>query len=463
MFIVRYTPVIGLEIHAELGTKSKIFCSCENAFGGKENTRCCPVCMGYPGTLPVLNRRVVDFAVMAGCMFDCRIEKFSSFERKNYFYPDLPKGYQITQKQNPICVNGMVNGIRIKQIHIEEDAGKLIHEAGVSRIDHNRCGVPLIEIVTEPDIHDAQTAKDFVKEIAGRLKYAEICDARMEEGSLRCDVNVSLEKDGVSGARTEIKNINSFRAVERAIEYEIKRQSKLLDEGRCVVAETRRFDSEKGVTKALRTKEEMSDYRYFPEPDIMPVILTDEYIEKLKNTLPEFAYQRKERYVGYGLSEEEVNILISNKEISDLYDSAVAEYSDYKRICTLISVELLRLKGNGVDISRVTGEMIAELVKISNCGTVSRNDAKKLLEILCKEGGNVAETAYRYGFIMSCDEGETEEVVQKIIAENPKAVGEYLEGSEKVIGFLMGQCVRCIGKGANPSLIKEKLLKLIEK
>ncbi len=453
-----YTPIIGLEIHAELTTKSKIFCSCENGFGGKPNTRCCPVCCGFPGTLPVLNRNVVRYAVLAGHALGCTVNSYSSFDRKNYFYPDLPKAYQITQAEKPICVNGNVNGIRIKQIHIEEDAGKLVHEDGISKADYNRCGVPLIEIVTQPDIRDANTAKEFVKEIASRLKYAGVCNAKMEEGSLRCDVNISLMKDGVTGTRAEIKNINSVRAIGRAIEYEIERQSRLLDEGKKIPRETRRFDSEKGITQSLRSKEDAQDYRYFPEPDIKPILLTKEDIENIKSLLPELAHIRKERYIGHGLTKEEATLLVSEKYISDIYDDAVLHYVNKKGICTMITVELFRLIGNGADISLVTGEKIAELVKASDEGTISKNDAKRVLEILCKEEGNPLEIAKKYELIMSQDRDATEKTVKAVIEANPKAVKEYLDGSQKVLGYLIGQCVRAIGKGANPAFIKEILL-----
>ena len=316
--MAEYIPVIGLEIHAELLTKSKVFCNCSAAFGGDKNTRCCPVCSGMPGTLPVINEKAVEYAVKAGYSLGCSINKFSVFDRKNYFYPDLPKAYQISQLERPLCINGLVEidtsqgkkKIRINRIHLEEDAGKLIHDDfnAISLADYNRCGIPLIETVTEPDLHSAEEAQALMEKISLLYQYAGICDCKMEQGSIRCDVNISLMKPGDTklGTRAEIKNLNSIKAIGRAIEYEIKRQSWLLDNGKRVVQETRRFNDNKGQTTSMRSKEDAMDYRYFPEPDILQVNFTDEMLEKIKATLPEMPGERLERYISeYNLSEKD--------------------------------------------------------------------------------------------------------------------------------------------------------------
>lgn len=354
-----YIPVIGLEVHAELLTKSKVFCNCSAEFGGGKNSRCCPVCSGMPGTLPVINQTAVEYAVKAGFAMNCDINKFSVFDRNNYFYPDLPKAYQISQLNLPLCINGSVpieyeedgvkktKNIRINRIHLEEDAGKLIHDDlnGVSLADYNRCGVPLIEIVTEPDMSSAAEAKAFVEKVSLLLQYAGVCDCKMEQGSIRADVNVSIMKptDTEFGTRTEMKNLNSIKAIGRAIDFEIYRQGKLLDMGKQVVQETRRFDDNRGETKAMRSKENAHDYRYFPEPDILQVNFTDEQLDAIKNSLPELPAQRLERYTGeYGLSENDAKILVNNKILSDFYDEAVKTYNNPKSICNFITGELMR-------------------------------------------------------------------------------------------------------------------------
>ena len=340
-----YIPVIGLEIHAELLTKSKVFCTCSAEFGGSQNSRCCPVCTGMPGTLPVINQTAVEYAVKAGMALGCDISKFSVFDRKNYFYPDLPKAYQISQLYYPLCLEGKVaidtpdgqKYIRINHIHLEEDAGKLVHDDfnAVSLADYNRCGIPLVEIVTEPDISSAEEAKAFIEKVMLLLQYAGVSDCKMEEGSLRCDVNVSIMRPGDKelGTRAEIKNMNSLKSITRAINYEIKRQSRLLDAGKKVVQETRRFNENKGETSSMRSKENAHDYRYFPEPDILQVNFTDEMLDSIKNMLPELPYKRMERYMkDYGLSKTDAQILINQKSVSDFYDAAVSAYNAPKSI-----------------------------------------------------------------------------------------------------------------------------------
>ncbi|MCH5210138.1 MAG: Asp-tRNA(Asn)/Glu-tRNA(Gln) amidotransferase subunit GatB [Oscillospiraceae bacterium] len=467
---MRYQPVIGLEIHAELLTDSKVFCTCQNEFGGSENTRVCPRCSGLPGTLPLLNMGAVRLAAKAGFATDCTVNNYSAFDRKNYFYPDLPKAYQITQFEYPICTDGHITvtggkDIRINRIHIEEDAGKLVHDdyEGISMADYNRCGVPLIEIVTEPDFRSVEEVQDFVEQIALRLKYAGVCDARMEQGSMRVDVNISIMPVGSAefGTRAELKNLNSLKAIGRAIEYEINRQSEILDNGGTVVQETRRYNDNHGDTKALRSKEEAHDYRYFPEPDIPPVMLSDEDMEEIKNSMPEMPQIRFARYTEeYGLPEEDSRLIISNKDFSDFYDEAVKINPDYKQISNLMLVELLRHLNESeksvLDLPFSPADL-AELVKMSTDGVVSKNAAKDILKIMFDNGGKPMEIAKNNGFIMDNDASGLEEIVNQVISENADSVESYKNGNQKVFGFLMGQVVRIAGKGANPKLAKDLL------
>lgn len=467
---MRYQPVIGLEIHAELLTDSKVFCTCKNEFGGNENTRVCPRCSGLPGTLPLINKGAVRLAAKAGFATDCTINNYSAFDRKNYFYPDLPKAYQITQFEYPICTDGHITviggkDIRINRIHIEEDAGKLVHDdyEGISMADYNRCGVPLIEIVTEPDFRTIEEVQDFVEQIALRLKYAGVCDARMEQGSMRVDVNISIMPADSSefGTRAEIKNLNSLKAIGRAIEYEIKRQSEILDNGGTVVQETRRYNDNHGDTKALRSKEEAHDYRYFPEPDIPPVLLSDEDIAKIKNSMPEMPQTRFNRYTQeYKLPYDDAKLIISSKEFSDFYDEAVKINPDYKQISNLMLVELNRnLNDSEKTISDVafSSADLAELVKMSSDGIVSKNAAKEILKIMFTYGGKPQNIAKEHGFIMDNDTSGIEEIINKVLSENPESVESFKNGNQKIFGFLMGQVIRLAGNGANPKLAKDLL------
>lgn len=467
---MRYQPVIGLEIHCELQTASKVFCTCQNEFGGSENTRVCPRCSGMPGTLPLINKNAVRLAAKAGFATDGTVNNYSAFDRKNYFYPDLPKAYQITQFDHPITTGGYItvsNGkkMRIHHIHIEEDAGKLVHDdyEGISMADYNRCGVPLIEIVTEPDFRSVEEVQDFVEKIALRLKYAGVCDAKMEQGSMRVDVNISIMSEGsdVFGTRAEIKNLNSVKAIGRAIEYEIKRQAEILDAGGQVVQETRRFNDNHGDTKALRSKEEAHDYRYFPEPDIPPVWLSDEEIAEIRASMPEMPQSRFERYTKeYKLPEDDANLIISDKEFSDFYDEAVKINPDYKQISNLMLVELNR---NLNDSSKTIKDVafspagLAKLVNMSSSGVISKNAAKDILKIMFDKGGEPEEIAKANGFIMDNDASGLEDIIDRVIAENSDGVESYKNGNEKIFGFLMGQVIRLAGKGANPKLAKDLL------
>ncbi len=467
---MRYQPVIGLEIHAELLTDSKVFCTCKNEFGGNENTRVCPRCSGLPGTLPLINKGAVRLAAKAGFATDCTINNYSAFDRKNYFYPDLPKAYQITQFEYPICTDGHITviggkDIRINRIHIEEDAGKLVHDdyEGISMADYNRCGVPLIEIVTEPDFRTIEEVQDFVEQIALRLKYAGVCDARMEQGSMRVDVNISIMPAGSSefGTRAEIKNLNSLKSIGRAIEYEIKRQSEILDNGGTVVQETRRYNDNHGDTKALRSKEEAHDYRYFPEPDIPPVLLSDEDIAEIKNSMPEMPQTRFNRYTQeYKLPYDDAKLIISSKEFSDFYDEAVKINPDYKQISNLMLVELNRNLNDSektiLDVAFSPADL-AELVKMSSDGIVSKNAAKDILKIMFTNGGKPQNIAKEHEFIMDNDTSGIEEIINKVLSENPESVESFKNGNQKIFGFLMGQVIRLAGNGANPKLAKDLL------
>ncbi len=469
-----YITVIGLEIHAELLTNSKVFCTCGALFGGEENTRVCPRCSGMPGTLPVFNRGAATLAVRAGLALNCKIHNYSAFDRKNYFYPDLPKAYQITQFYYPICTDGAVDiggkKIRINRIHIEEDAGKLTHDdyEGVSYADYNRCGVPLIEIVTEPDISGAEEARALTEEIAARLKYAGVSDSKMEQGSLRCDVNISLMRPGDSefGTRTEIKNLNSFKSIVRAIEYERQRQAELLDRGKPVIQQTLHFNENRGTTKPLRSKEEAHDYRYFPEPDLPPIYLSDEDIGEIRASQPEMPDARFSRYtVVYGLPEADARLLISDKDLSDFYDRAVAVYPAYKPIANMATVELLRrlnLAGETAGDLKFTPEDFAELVRLSQDGKISKNAAKEILRIMYEEGGKPEQIAESRGYLTVEDSGALREAIRKVMDENGKAVGEYRAGSEKVFGFLMGRVCAKVGKSANPQTVRAELLKALK-
>lgn len=469
---MRYQPVIGLEIHCELLTDSKVFCTCENEFGGGENTRVCPRCSGMPGTLPLLNQGAVKLAAKAGFATNCTVNNYSAFDRKNYFYPDLPKAYQITQFEHPICTDGYIDvvggkRIRINRIHIEEDAGKLVHDdyEGVSLADYNRCGVPLIEIVTEPDFRSVEEVQDFVTQIAQRLRYADVCDARMEQGSLRVDVNISIMPYGSEefGTRAEIKNLNSVKSIGRAIEYEIQRQAEILDAGGKVVQETRRYNENHDDTKALRSKEEAHDYRYFPEPDIPPVLFTDEEIEAIRAEMPELPHERVRRYTEeYGLPADDAKLITAQKAFSDFYDAAAALTKEYRTVSNLMLGEVSHLLNeSGLDITEVKfgPADVAKTAELAAAGTVSKGSAKEIITILFENGGEPEKIAQEHGFIMSNDASETDAVIDEVLKANADAVEKYKNGNAKLFGFIMGQAIKACGKGANPAMIKEILSK----
>lgn len=470
---MQYIPVIGLEIHAELLTDSKVFCTCSAEFGGEQNSRCCPVCSGFPGTLPVINHKAVEYAVKAGFAMNCSINKYSQFDRKNYFYADLPKAYQISQLDLPLCVGGKVKietekgekWIRINRIHLEEDAGKLIHdEINVTSLaDYNRCGVPLIEIVTEPDIGSAEEARALVEQVSLLLQYAGVCDCKMEQGSIRADVNVSIMPPDAKefGTRAEIKNLNSLKSITRAIDYEIKRQAELLDRGEKVIQETRRFNDNHGTTKSMRTKEDADDYRYFPEPDIPPINFTDDDLRAIRDSLPKMPDERLKQYTEeYGLTEKDAKILVGDVALSNFFDAAVAIYPNYKNICNFVLTELLRrLKETEAEGIPFSAEYFAQLVKMVDDGKVSRNDGKTVLRYMLENPASPEEIAKANGFLVANDMNAVNDTVDAVLAERSDLVEQYRAGEKKVFGFLMGQCTSRLKGVANPKDIKGVLEK----
>ena len=464
----KYDTVIGLEIHAELSTKTKAFCTCDASFGGDPNTHICPVCTGQPGALPIINFEAVNYAIRAGLAFGFEINRYSRFDRKNYFYPDLPKAYQISQLDLPLCINGKVElstgtVVRIHQIHLEEDAGKLVHDDyhGQSWADYNRCSVPLIEIVSEPDITSAEEAAEFVSKIALYLKYLNVCDAKMQEGSIRADVNVSLKPAGSQalGDRAEIKNLNSFRSIQRAIECEIERQTQILDEGGKVVQETRRFDDATGTTSSLRSKENANDYRYFPEPDILAVTFTDEDIERAKSEIPLLPHERVNKYINeYKLTDEDARVITLEKYISDFYDETVAIYPEYKSVANMFLTEVMRrVKETDTEEIPVSAKDFAKVCEMADKNTVNRNDAKTIIRIMFEDGGEPMAIAKENNFIVEEDLSAINDFINNLFAERPDLVEDYKNGKTNVFGFFMGQANRGLQGKATPKSIKECL------
>lgn len=466
----RYVPVIGLEIHAQLLTKTKIFCSCEVDFGGEQNTRCCPVCTGLPGTLPVLNKQVVKLGVKAALALNCGVGQYTKIDRKNYFYPDLPKAYQISQFDLPVVQSGKIKietedgekYIRIHHAHIEEDAGKLVHDniENASLADYNRCGVPLLEIVSEPDMSSAEEARAYIEKIAGLLQYAGVSLCRMEEGSLRADVNVSLKRPEAEklGTKVEIKNLNSLKAIVRAIDYEIERQGKLLDAGDVVIQETRKFNDNRGITQSMRSKENAQDYRYFKEPDVIPVIISDEDVAEVKKDMPILIDERMDTYLNeYKLGKADAKLIVADKEVSDFYNEAVKVYPNYKAVANFVIGELFKYINEGElksDEIPFTAEEFARLVKMTEEEIVNRNNAKTILKLMLEERKSPEDIAKAQGFLMNNDTSEINEVVVGVVGEFKEEVEGYLAGKDKLFGFLMGQCTKRLAGRANPKTIK---------
>ena len=474
---MEYEAVIGLEVHAQLLTESKIFCGCSTQFGNEPNTQVCPVCLGMPGVLPVLNQKAVEYTIKTGLAMNCRIAPYSRFARKNYFYPDLPKGYQISQYELPLCEDGyleiVIDGekrkIRIKRIHLEEDAGKNIHDpSGYSFVDFNRTGVPLMEIVSEPDIKSPKEAVLYMKKLRTILRYLGVCDGNMEQGSLRCDANVSVKPVGSEefGVKTEIKNINSFRFVERALEYEIKRQIRVLSEGGKIIQETRLWDSQAGITQSMRSKEEAHDYRYFPEPDLVPVVVSEEWINEIKKTMPELPDQKIERFIkDYALPEYDADILTAEKELAEWFEEAVKESRKPKEVSNWIMVELLRLlneEGKEIRDCNVKPSQLAELIELVSKGTINRNTAKDVFEEMYKTGKNASEIVKEKGLVQISDENVIIEAIREVIAKNTKEVERYRAGEEKLIGFFVGQVMKLTKGKANPKIVNELVVKLLK-
>ncbi len=473
---MKYVPVIGLEVHAELSTATKIFCGCENKFGGEVNTKVCEICSGMPGTLPKLNKKVIEYAVKMGLATNCTINTLSKSDRKNYFYPDLPKAYQISQYDIPICENGYVTiyidgqpkKIRLTRIHIEEDAGKLLHDdafAG-SLVDYNRCGVPLIEIVSEPDMRSAEEAKAFLEQIKLILMYLDISDCRMQEGSIRCDVNVSLMPEGADkfGTRAEMKNVNSFSAAFRGINFEIARQTEILNEGGEVVQETRRWDDIAGTSTSMRSKEDAQDYRYFPDPDLAVIEVDDAWIEKIKSSIPELPEQRLNRYLEtYKLSEWECGQLVSNLKKAAFFDDCTAlDKVSAKSVCNWILGDLSRRlneTGEEFDSLSIKPSQLVRVIELIDKNTISNTAAKKVVDKILEGESDVDKIVADEGLAQVSDSSELEGLVDEIIAANEKSVIDYKNGKTNALAFLMGQCMRASKGKGNPQIINELLIK----
>ncbi len=474
-----YELVVGLEVHAELSTKTKIFCSCPTAFGAEPNTQTCPICMAMPGTLPVLNEKVVEYAVKAGLATDCEIARDSKNDRKNYFYPDLPKSYQISQFDKPLCEHGKIEietlqgekTIGITRIHIEEDAGKLNHDefGGGSLVDLNRAGVPLIEIVSEPDLRTTEEVELYLKKLKSILEYIEVSDCKMEEGSLRADVNVSVRKKGEEkfGTRTEMKNMNSFRSITRAIEYEMERQIEVIENGGKIEQETLRWDEVSGKTFSMRDKENAQDYRYFPDPDLVAIKLSEEYIENIKNNLPELPESRKERYLEqYKLSQKDAKILTSSKYLSDLFEGAIKVCNNPKAVNNWIISDISRiLNETETEPMHIPFDcnQLGKLVILIDEGVISTSIGKKVLEELFENPRDPEEIIKEKGWIQISDEGEIKKIVLEILEANPQSIADYKAGKDRALGFLVGQAMKATKGKANPKMLNEMFLEELKK
>lgn len=464
-----YEIVIGLEIHAELNTKTKIFCSCQNKFGQSPNTNCCPVCTGMPGALPVLNKEAVNLTIKAGLSCDCEINDYAVFERKNYFYPDLSKAYQISQLVKPICLGGHITlqsgkVIRLNRIHLEEDAGKLIHGLNETYIDYNRGGVPLIESVTEPDISSSEEAIEFLTKLRNRFIFSNVANCKMEQGGMRCDVNLSVRKKGDTefGTRTEMKNLNSFKSVARAIEYEANRQIELVENGEKVVQETRKWDDEKGKSFSMRSKEDSQDYRYFPDPDLLTVKITRENVEKLRSELPLSQEKRIEKYTTeYGLSSQDTEILVSSKVISDYYDSCVALLNEPKEIANWVLTEILKLDFS--DVIPVASENLIQIIKLLLDKKISRNNAKVLLEKVVETQKDALTLAKEMDMLSQISQETLKGIIDNLVATNPKAVQDYEKTPDKVIQFFIGGTMKETKGKADVKFAREYIISLLSK
>ncbi len=475
---MEYEPVIGLEVHAQLLTESKIFCPCSTLFGAEPNTHTCPVCTGLPGSLPVLNRKVVEYTVRAALATHCRIASRSQFARKNYFYPDLPKGYQISQYELPLAADGYIEvqtdgekkQIGLIRIHMEEDAGKLLHDLSSDRgassyVDFNRTGVPLIEIVSAPDIRSSEEAAAYLRKLRAILMFLDICDGNMEEGSFRCDANISLRPRGQQafGVKTELKNMNSFRNVQKALDFEIRRQTALLDQGEKVIQETRLWDAARGVTASMRGKEEAHDYRYFPDPDLVPLAVDSAWVEKIRTSLPELPDEKRERLVReYGIPDYDAEVLTSSKALANYYEECLRSYPKPKTVSNWIMSELLReLKRDEREIEEcpVPAGNLAEMLKLMDEGVISGKIAKNVFEEMYRTGKRAPEIVEEKGWVQVSDSSEIERTIDQILAAHPKEVEAYRQGKSKLFGFFVGQVMKATQGKANPQLVNDLLKK----
>ncbi len=472
-----FEPVIGLEVHAEMLTQSKIFCGCSAKFGAPPNEHTCPLCLGMPGVLPVLNRRVVEFAIKAGLATQCEIAPVSRWARKNYFYPDLPKGYQISQYELPICIGGRIDvevdgqpkAVRLTRIHMEEDTGKNIHDqhGDASLVDYNRSGVPLLEIVSEPDIRSPAEAGAYLRKLRAILQYLEVCDGNMEEGSFRCDANVSVRPVGAAtlGTKAEVKNMNSFRAVERALEYEIARQIDLVRNGERVAQETRLWDADREITRSMRSKESAHDYRYFPEPDLLPLEVSADWIAAVRETLPELPDARRERFVReYALPPYDAEVLTARKDIADYFEAAVRAHPNAKAISNWVMGDVLRMiRDRKLDDALVIGEWpvapdrLAALVRLIDDATISGKIAKSVFEQMVATGTPPEQLVAEQGLSQVTDAGAIDSAIAAVLAANPDKVAEYRAGKDKLFGFFVGQVMKATQGKANPQKVNELL------
>ncbi len=474
---MEYEPVIGLEVHVQLNTKTKLFCNCSTEFGAEPNTNTCPVCMGYPGVLPRLNKEALEKAILVGLALNCKVAKYTKFDRKSYFYPDLPKGYQISQYDMPLnyegylefeMPDGTIKKVRIIRAHLEEDAGKLIHSGNASYVDLNRAGVPLVEIVSYPDMFSVDEAYYYLQTLKNTMKYIGVSDVNMEEGSLRVDANVSVRRKGETklGTKVEIKNMNSFNFLRKALEYEIKRQISLLEKGEKIVQETRLFDVESGKTFTMRTKEEAEDYRYFPDPDLPPVVLSNDYIESLRKKLPELPYQRYKRFIEqYGLPKYDATILTESKELADYFEDILKEYNgDTKKVSNWIMSEVLRyLNESNKEITEfsVKPSQIAELLRLMDENKINIKIAKTIFPEMIQTGKDASKIVEEKGLVQVSDEKQIEEICKLVLQENPAEVEKYKSGKINVIGFLVGQVMKKTQGKADPKLVNQILTKLL--
>ncbi|MED4957585.1 Asp-tRNA(Asn)/Glu-tRNA(Gln) amidotransferase subunit GatB [Paenibacillus macerans] len=478
MSISNYETVIGLEVHVELHTKTKIFCGCSTEFGAPPNTHTCPVCLGHPGVLPVLNRQAVDYAMKAAMALNCEIGDVSKFDRKNYFYPDSPKAYQISQYDQPIGLNGYIDievdgrtkRIGITRLHLEEDAGKLTHVDGgfASLVDFNRVGTPLIEIVSEPDISSPEEARAYLEKLRAIMLYCEVSDVKMEEGSMRCDANISLRPHGQKefGTRAELKNMNSFRGVVRGLEYEQLRQAEILDEGGEVVQETRRWDESQGKTFSMRGKEEAHDYRYFPDPDLVTLHIDQAWKDRIRASIPELPDARKARYTSeYGLPEYDAGVITSSKALADLFENSLEYTKDAKAVSNWIMGDLLGyLNTNGLEVAdvKLTGQGLGEMIGLLEKGTISSKIAKTVFKEMLQSGKLPQQIVEEQGLVQISDEGAIKAIVDEVIAANPASVEDYRAGKEKAIGFLVGQVMKQSKGKANPGLVNKLLVEALK-